>query len=64
MIRVSPLNTRVIVELESKFENKIVIIQDYASRMPKGFGFVEFSHADDASYAVRHMDGKKLHGTT
>jgi len=37
---------------------------DFGTRMPKGFGFVEFEHRDDALYACSHMDGKKLHGQT
>lgn len=37
---------------------------EYGSKKPKGFGFIEFLDAEDAYYAVRKMDGSRLHGAT
>ncbi|KAK2196847.1 bifunctional RNA recognition motif domain/RNA-binding domain superfamily/Nucleotide-binding alpha-beta plait domain superfamily [Babesia duncani] len=35
---------------------------DYYTKRPRGFGFVEFYSADDASEALREMDGYELDG--
>nr|AET50759.1 hypothetical protein [Eimeria tenella] len=35
---------------------------DYHSRMPRGFGFVEFWHREDAERALEKMDGFELDG--
>lgn len=37
---------------------------EFSAQTPRGFGFVEFMHHEDAMYAVREMDGRKMHGAT
>jgi len=40
----------------------VVIITDRMSGRSKGFGFVEFAKAEDATKAVEEMNGKELDG--
>eukprot|EP00916_Digyalum_oweni_P024119 GHVL01039903.1.p1 GENE.GHVL01039903.1~~GHVL01039903.1.p1 ORF type:complete len:159 (-),score=35.67 GHVL01039903.1:526-960(-) len=54
-------------ELRETFEEfgevrDVYIPLDYYARRPRGFGFVEFRDDEDARYALKKMDRKKVHG--
>jgi len=49
-------------ELETEF-SRCGRIKDIDLRKHRGFAFIEFNKSEDASEAVKEMDGRRLEGT-